>query len=111
MVTVTWQVEPRVAGGNVELEGELDHSLAPFRKACSSPFLVAGGHSRASAIAAVSSGQAGALLWAVKGCGTSLQNNTNPMRVYSPPSHCANIASVSLACKKDADHILQLPLD
>lgn len=54
------QVEPRVAGGNVELEGELGHSLAPFRQACGSPFLVAGGHSRASAIAAVSSGQAGA---------------------------------------------------
>lgn len=51
-------VEPRVAGGNVELEGELGHSLAPFRQACGSPFLVAGGHSRASAIAPVSSGQA-----------------------------------------------------
>jgi len=51
-------VEPRVAGGNVELEGRLDHSLEPFRAACSSPFLVAGGHSRASAIEAVSSGQA-----------------------------------------------------
>lgn len=56
------QVEPRVAGGNVELEGRLDHSLKPFRAACSSPFLVAGGHSRASAIGAVSSGQAGELL-------------------------------------------------
>jgi hypothetical protein len=55
------QVEPRVAGGNVELEGELSHSLAPFREACSSPFLVAGGHSRGSAIAAVSSRQAGVL--------------------------------------------------
>lgn len=60
MLQLLTQVEPRVAGGNVELEGELAHSLAPFREACGSPFLVAGGHSRGSAIAAVSSGQAGA---------------------------------------------------
>lgn len=58
MLCIT-QVEPRVAGGNVELEGQLDHSLEPFRQACRSPFLVAGGHNRASAIAAVRSGRAG----------------------------------------------------
>ena len=63
------QVEPRVAGGNIELEGQLDHSLEPFRQACSSPFLVAGGHSRASAIAAINNGQAGEQLGCHKCCG------------------------------------------
>lgn len=36
------QVEPRVAGGNVELEGPIEHTLDPFRAATSTPFLVAG---------------------------------------------------------------------
>jgi hypothetical protein len=37
------QVEPRLAGGNAEVEGPIEHSLEPFRKATRLPFLAAGG--------------------------------------------------------------------
>jgi hypothetical protein len=37
------QVEPRLAGGNAEVEGPIDHSLAPFKAATKLPFLAAGG--------------------------------------------------------------------
>lgn len=40
--TFSLQVEPRVAGGNVNLEGPIDHTLDPFRAATSAPFIVAG---------------------------------------------------------------------
>lgn len=54
----------------MELEGSLSHNLEPLRQTCSHPFLVAGGHSRASAIAAVSNGHAGKSrqLWLLHAC-------------------------------------------
>jgi hypothetical protein len=36
------QVEPRLAGGNAEIEGHIEHTLNPFREATSRPFLAAG---------------------------------------------------------------------
>lgn len=56
-------VEPRLAAGNAELEGEIDHTLNPFRKATSRPFLAAGGFKRDTAIAAVKSGEADAVVF------------------------------------------------
>eukprot|EP00878_Enallax_costatus_P010180 GHUV01010626.1.p2 GENE.GHUV01010626.1~~GHUV01010626.1.p2 ORF type:complete len:135 (+),score=26.79 GHUV01010626.1:2367-2771(+) len=56
-------VEPRVAGGNVELEGPIEHSLEPFRQATSTPFLAAGGYQRSTAISAVSSGHADGIVF------------------------------------------------
>ncbi|WIA09565.1 hypothetical protein OEZ85_008958 [Tetradesmus obliquus] len=56
-------VEPRLAAGNAEIEGHIDHTLNPFRKATSRPFLAAGGFKRDTAIAAVASGEADAVVF------------------------------------------------
>eukprot|EP00882_Tetradesmus_deserticola_P008616 GHRQ01009085.1.p1 GENE.GHRQ01009085.1~~GHRQ01009085.1.p1 ORF type:complete len:159 (+),score=74.93 GHRQ01009085.1:429-905(+) len=56
-------VEPRLAGGNTEAEGPIDHSLEPFRKATKLPFLAAGGFKRDSGIAAVKDGKADAVVF------------------------------------------------
>jgi len=57
------QVEPRLAGGNTEVEGDIDHSLDPFRKATSRPFLAAGGFKRDAAIAALEEEKADAIVF------------------------------------------------
>ena len=57
------QVEPRLAGGNTEIEGPIDHTLQPFREATSRPFLAAGGFSRASATDVVKDGKADAVVF------------------------------------------------
>lgn len=56
-------VEPRLAGGNIEVEGPVAHSLEPFRQATSLPFLAAGGFKRDDGIKAVSSGHADAVVY------------------------------------------------
>ncbi|WIA16671.1 hypothetical protein OEZ86_008141 [Tetradesmus obliquus] len=56
-------VEPRLAGGNAEVEGPIDHSLEPFRQASSLPFLAAGGFKRDDGIAAVKDGKADAVVY------------------------------------------------
>eukprot|EP00775_Hariotina_reticulata_P009807 gene9807-9965_t len=56
-------VEPRLAGGNTEVEGHIDHSLAPFREATSRPFLAAGGFKRDAAIAALEGSKADAIVF------------------------------------------------
>ncbi|KAF6263436.1 putative 12-oxophytodienoic acid reductase [Scenedesmus sp. NREL 46B-D3] len=56
-------VEPRLAGGNAEVEGPIDHSLEPFRKATKLPFLAAGGFKRNDGIAAVKDGKADAVVY------------------------------------------------
>jgi hypothetical protein len=38
------QVEPRLAAGNAEIQGHIEHTLNPFREATSRPFLAAGEH-------------------------------------------------------------------
>jgi len=52
-----------LAGGNVEIEGPIDHTLEPFREATSSPFLAAGGFSREAAIQAVKDNKADAVVF------------------------------------------------
>jgi hypothetical protein len=42
------QVEPRLAGGNAEVEGPINHSNEPFRAATQLPFLAAGGEVKAA---------------------------------------------------------------
>eukprot|EP00878_Enallax_costatus_P021679 GHUV01022969.1.p1 GENE.GHUV01022969.1~~GHUV01022969.1.p1 ORF type:complete len:352 (+),score=70.28 GHUV01022969.1:604-1659(+) len=56
-------VEPRLAGGNAEVEGPISHSLEPFRQATSLPFLAAGGFKREDGIKAVGSGHADAVVY------------------------------------------------
>jgi 12-oxophytodienoic acid reductase len=56
-------VEPRLAAGNAEIEGHIDHTLNPFRQATSRPFLAAGGFKRDTAIAAVKKGEADAVVF------------------------------------------------
>ncbi|KAF6260373.1 FMN-linked oxidoreductase [Scenedesmus sp. NREL 46B-D3] len=56
-------VEPRLAAGNAEVKGHIEHDLSPFRKATSRPFLAAGGFKRDTAIAAVAAGEADAVVF------------------------------------------------
>lgn len=59
-------VEPRLAGGNAEIEGPIAHSLDPFRAATqqtNTPFLAAGGFKRAAAIEAIEEGRADAVVF------------------------------------------------
>eukprot|EP00879_Flechtneria_rotunda_P030841 GHRR01033533.1.p1 GENE.GHRR01033533.1~~GHRR01033533.1.p1 ORF type:complete len:354 (+),score=113.72 GHRR01033533.1:2089-3150(+) len=56
-------VEPRLAGGNAEVQGPIDHSLDPFRKATSRPLLAAGGFKRAQAVEAIEKGHADAIVF------------------------------------------------
>lgn len=60
---VLLQVEPRLAGGNVEKAVSEQETLDPFREATSRPFLAAGGLKRDSAIQAVKDGKADAVVF------------------------------------------------
>jgi 2,4-dienoyl-CoA reductase-like NADH-dependent reductase (Old Yellow Enzyme family) len=67
-VSSAHQVEPRLAGGVVEVEGPIEHSLAPFRKATKTLFLAAGGFDRSGGIQAVKEGKAEAVVYGACVC-------------------------------------------
>ena len=57
------QVEPRLAGGNAEREPAASESLEYFRTATTTPFLAAGGFSRASAVSSLQEGKADGIVF------------------------------------------------